>query len=184
MAEPGEHRYRDDVNSRVRLVAAAYLLLVQTDGVGGGHEPEVLLHLRQHTGYRDGHWALVAGHVETGESVVAAALREAHEEVGVAVAAADLVSVTTVHRTVVGGGPIEQRVDVFFAADRWSGEPQVREPSKNAGLRWWPLGQVVAGLPEPCVPHELRVIELVAAAGWPPATWAPGAVPAVLTHGF
>ena len=180
MVEPGEHRYPDDVNSRVRLVAAAYVLLIRADGP----DPEVLLHLRQHTGYRDGHWALVAGHVETGESVVAAALREAHEEVGVTVAAADLVPVTTVHRTVAGGGPIEQRVDVFFAADRWAGEPEVREPGKNAGVQWWPLGQVVASLPEPCVPHELRVIELVAAAGWPPATWAPGAVPAVLTHGF
>ena len=180
MTVADEHRYPDDVDSRVRLVAAAYLLLVR----GGGDGPEVLLHLRQHTGYRDSHWAMVAGHVDPGESVVAAALREAHEEVGVTVAAADVVPLTTVHRTVAGGGPIEQRVDVFFAADRWSGEPVVREPAKNAGVRWWPLSQVVAGLPEPCVPHELRVMELVAAAGWPPEGWAPGAVPAVLTDGF
>ncbi len=178
MAGQSNERYTDDLESRVRLVAASYVLLLRESATAAPGDAEVLLHLRQNTGYRDGHWALVAGHVDPGESVVQAALREVREEVGVTVRPADLVPLTTVHRTLPGGGPIEQRVDVFFVARRWRGEPAVQEPAKNAGLRWWPLHQVVAGLPEPCVPHELRVLELVAANGW-----RPGAVPAVLTHG-
>lgn len=161
----------------MRLVAAAYVVLLRYDPDAPG--PAVLLHLRRGTGYRDGHWALIAGHVEPGESVVEAALREAREEVGVTIGAADLEPLTTVHRTLRGGGPREQRADVFFAARRWSGEPLVREPAKNAGLRWWPLTAVVTGLPEPCVPHERDVLGHLAAAeaGGP-------AVPAVLTAGF
>ncbi len=181
MADDSAERYTDDLDSRVRLVAAAYVLLLREvpDAAGRPEEAEVLLHLRRGTGYRDGHWALVAGHVDPGESVLQAALREVREEVGVTVRPADLMPLTLVHRTLPGGGPREQRADVFFAASRWRGEPAVQEPAKNAGLRWWPLRAVVAGLPEPCVPHELRVLQLVAANGW-----RPGAVPAVLTFGF
>lgn len=185
-AAAGGDRYRDDLDSRLRLVVAAYVLLLRSPGTAGGTGPvedpaatEVLLHLRQSTGYRDGHWALAAGHVDPGESVLDAAVREVREEAGVGVAVDDLVPLTTVHRTVPGGGPREQRADIFFAAHRWTGEPRVMEPAKNGGWRWWPLASVVAGLPEPCVPHELEVMTLVARRGT-----TPGAVPAVLTSGF
>ena len=88
---------------------AAYLLLLR-EGTAG---TEVLLHLRRGTGYRDGHWALLAGHVELGESVLHTAVREAAEEAGVSVTVNELQPLCTVHRTLRGGGPIEQRaVDV------------------------------------------------------------------------
>lgn len=170
-----QERYADAPSTRVRLVAAAYVLLLR-EAAGAF---DVLLHLRQNTGYRDGHWALPAGHVEPGESVLEAAVREVGEETGLAVRAEDLLPLTTVHRTVLGGGPIEQRADMFFATTSWVGEPQVMEPTKNAGWRWWPLSEVVAGLDAPSVPHELDVLRLVAVHGL-----RPGAVPAVLTSGF
>lgn len=154
------------METRHRVVPAAYLLLLR-DGPTG---TEVLLHLRQHTGYRDGHWALVAGHVESGESVLQAAVREAGEESGVTVAVADLEALCTIHRTVRGGGPIEQRADFFFATRVWSGRPRITEPDKAARMDFFPL----ADLPEPCVPHERRVLEAVGA----------GDVPAILTDGF
>lgn len=144
------------------LIPASYLAL-RRDG-------EVLLELRQNTGYRDGHWAHVAGHVEPGESAIEAAVREAYEEVGVRVSAADLAPLTTVHRTQRGGGPIEQRCDFFFATSRWEGEPAIREPRKCAGLRWWPLD----ALPDPMAPHECAVLGALAA----------GSVPAIMASGF
>lgn len=179
MAE--EERYTDELSTRVCLVAAAYVLLLRApQGAGSPGAVQVLLHLRRNTGYRDGHWALAAGHVDPGESVVEAAVREVREEAGVAVASTDLLALTTVHRTVPGGGPREQRADVFFAARSWTGEPRVMEPAKNIGWRWWPLAEVSAGLDAPCVPHELAVMRLVAEHG----TSSPAGVPAVLTHGF
>ena len=68
---------------RFRVVPAVYVYLLRPSVIAGTDVAEVLLQLRRRTGFRDGHWAAaVAGHVERGESVTAAALREAHEEAG------------------------------------------------------------------------------------------------------
>jgi 8-oxo-dGTP diphosphatase len=154
------------VTSRFQVIPAAYVVLQRNVGAG-----QVLLQLRSGTGYRDGHWACAAaGHVEAGESVVEAALREAREEIGVRIAPADLVPLCAMHRTHGNGKPVDERVDFFFTCRRWTGEPRRLEPHKSADLRWWPLD----ALPEPVVPHELVVLGLLRA----------GPVPAIVTHGF
>jgi 8-oxo-dGTP diphosphatase len=114
----------------------------------------VLLHLRRGTGYRDGHWATLAGHVEEGETARAAAAREAFEEAGVRIDEADLTPLTTLHRITPGAGQVEQRVDFFWTARRWTGVPRIIEPDKNAALDWFPL----TALPDPVVPHEHAVL--------------------------
>jgi len=136
---------------RFVVVPAAYVYLLR-DGTTG---PEVLLQLRQNTGYMDGHWAAAAaGHVERGETAYDAAHREAAEEI--AVAALDLEFVTAMQRT-RHADPIDERIDFFFVARHWSGEPRVMEPQKCAELRWCPL----EALPEPVVPHERQVLEAI-----------------------
>ena len=45
-------------------------------------EWEILLHQRKNSGFFDGHYSLVAGHMENGETIHAAAIREAQEEIG------------------------------------------------------------------------------------------------------
>jgi 8-oxo-dGTP pyrophosphatase MutT (NUDIX family) len=150
--------------ARTALVPASYVLLWRE----GDHGPEVLLHLRQHTGYMDGRWACLAGHVEDGESAVEAAVREAREEAGVVVDPADLEPLAAVHRRQPGGPPVEQRVDFFFRARRWDGEPVVREPAKNGGYRWFP----VTDLPE-TVPQEALVLGHLREAGTVPAVLCP-----------
>ena len=80
---------------------------------------EVLLQLRRNTGYMDGYWATgAAGHVESGESVLQAACREARE-----------------------------RVDFFFTARTWQGTPTVQEHEKDAGLGWFSLTDLPALVP-------------------------------------
>ncbi|MGQ0572785.1 MAG: NUDIX domain-containing protein [Pseudonocardia sp.] len=130
------------------LVPAAYVFLLR-DG-------QVLLQLRSGTGFRDGHWAAgAAGHVELGESVFAAAAREAAEELGVRIDVADLEPLTVVHRRQPTGQPVDERVDFFFACRRWSGEPRLMESAKSAGLCWFGLD----ALPDPVVPHEKLVLD-------------------------
>lgn len=147
---------------RFRVIPAAYVALRRGD--------EVLLLLRAGTGYMDGYWAMPAGHVEAGESVTEAAAREVREEVGVEVAPADLQPVTAMHRTGGNGLPIDERVDFFFTAGRWTGEPRLMEPAKAGGLAWYSLD----ALPDPVVPHEARVL----------AGLRDGSIPAVISHGF
>lgn len=147
---------------RFTVVPAAYVFLLR-DGVGG---PEVLLQLRQDTGYMDDHWAAAAaGHVERGETADAAAQREAGEEIGVH----DLVLefVTTMHRT-RHDLPIDERIDFFFTARSWTGEPSIVEPLKCADLRWVPLDRLDE-LSAPVVPHERRVLDALAAGEAPAA---------------
>lgn len=146
---------------------AAYVVFLR-EGPNGA---EVLLHLRQGTGYMDGHWATIAGHVEAGESVLAAAVREGREEVGVEIAEADLVPLTVMQRTQNNDDPIEERVDFIFTCRLWIGEPRRAELDKSAALGWFPLSD----LPSPVVPHELLVLERLAS-GQP--------VPLVIPYGF
>ena len=136
---------------RFQVVPAAYVLLRRSaDGAA-----QLLLQLRQGTGYMDGHWAAAAaGHVEAGESVLAAAVREAAEELGIDIDPADLVPLCAMHRTVAPHGPIDERVDFFFECRGWTGEPRTQEADKSADLRWFDL----ARLPDPVVPHELQVL--------------------------
>lgn len=150
------------VTERFVVVPAAYVYLLR----GAEHAPEVLLQLRQGTGYMDGHWAAAAaGHVERGESVLDAAHRETAEELGVH--DVELVFEQVMHRT--GRAlPIDERVDFFFSARRWSGEPTLMEPTKAAELGWFPL----AALPGRTVPHEREVLTHL------------GRAPGLLTRGF
>lgn len=134
---------------RFVVVPAAYVYLLREGDAG----TEVLLQLRQGTGYMDGHWAAAAaGHVERGETAYDAARREALEELGIS--EIDLEFRFTMQRT-QHDLPIDERVDFFFTARSWVGDPRVVEPLKCAEIRWCRLDD----LPDPVVPHERLAIE-------------------------
>ena len=144
------------------LIPAAYVFLV------GGRR--VLLQRRANTGYYDGWWAAAAaGHVDPGESVLDAAVREAAEELGVTIAADDLEPLTAMHRTAPTGLPIDQRLDVFFACGRWSGIPALQEDTATE-LAWFDLD----ALPDGVVHHERFVLDGMRA----------GTLPSITAYGF
>lgn len=148
---------------RFRVVPAAYVFFRRGE--------DVLLQLREGTGFMDGHWAAAAaGHVEEGESVLQAACREALEELGVTLRPTDLLPLTAMHRTQGNHEPIDERVDFFFECRSWEGEPRLLETGKAADLGWFSL----EALPHPVVPHELHVLDLLH----------DGVLPAVVTFGF
>ncbi|HET6653345.1 MAG TPA: NUDIX domain-containing protein [Nocardioides sp.] len=163
MPETPDHDH--DLHGRFSVVPAAYVVFLR----GQTHTREVLLQLRQGTGYMDDHWACAAaGHVERGESVFAAAAREAEEEV--ALTDVVLTPLTAMQRSNNTGLAIDERVDYFFACTAWTGEPRIVEPDKCADLRWFRLDS----LPDPVVPHELAVLTGVR----------DGALQPIVTHGF
>ena len=136
------------MSDRFALVPASYVYLLR-EGAGG---TEVLLQLRQGTTYMDGHWAAAAaGHVERGETAYDAAHREAAEELGITEVALEFAF--TMQRT-QHAQAIDERVDWFFTAWSWTGEPRIVEPEKAGAIRWCPL----ESLPEPMVPHEAYAV--------------------------
>jgi 8-oxo-dGTP diphosphatase len=140
-------------HGRFALIPASYVFLF--DGSPGEADERVLLQRRANTGYYDGWWAAsAAGHVDPGESVFTCATREAAEELGVELSESALQPLTAMHRTMPGGGPIEQRIDVFFACRSWNGEPSLLEHKADA-LEWFALD----ALPDELVHHERFVLE-------------------------
>ncbi len=132
------------MSERFALIPASYVYLLREGSSG----TEVLLQLRRGTTYMDGHWAAAAaGHVERGETAFDAARREAREELGVT--DLDLDFAFTMQRSQFSEA-LEERVDFFFTARSWGGEPVVVEPEKCAEIGWFPL----SALPDPVVPHE------------------------------
>lgn len=135
--------HTNPVKQRFTLVAAVHLFLVR--------EGWVLLSRRCGTGYEDGNYSVVAGHLEGGESLHAAMIREAREETGIALAPGDLTIVGAMHRR----SSDREQVDFFLVAAAWAGEPENREPDKCDDLRWFPLDAP----PENTVPYVRRALD-------------------------
>ncbi|WP_107121772.1 phosphotransferase [Streptomyces yokosukanensis] len=108
--------------------------------------PEVLLSRRAGDVYAAGHWHAPSGHLDAGEDVVTALVRETLEETGVLVDPPDVCAAVTVHHRSPSGGA---RVGFFFEVRRWSGTPRVIEPDVCDAMGWFPLD----ALPEPMVAY-------------------------------
>ena len=110
---------------------------------------QILIARRFNTGYRDGEYSVPAGHLDGNETVIAAGIREAREEVGVTIEAGDLTFSSVMHR--IEG---DERVDFFVHVHEWSGEIVNAEPDKCDDLCWAGLD----GLPDNTIPYVRRAI--------------------------
>lgn len=105
---------------------------------------------RFNTGYEDGNYSVVAGHLEGDETLIAAAIREIDEEVGVKVQPENIVVVSVMHRK-----SDEERVDFFLATRKWLGEPINREPDRCDDIGWY----VFDSLPVNTIPYVRKALE-------------------------
>ena len=111
---------------------------------------QVLLLRRFNTGYADGQYSVPAGHLDGGETVIAAARREGREETGVRIEAEDVAFSSVVHRR-----DGDERVDFFVHVRAWQGEPVNTEPEKCDELRWASVNQ----LPDNVIPYVRQAIQ-------------------------
>jgi len=116
-------------------------------------DEKILMLRRANTSYADGQLCLPSGHLEPGESVVQAAVRETREEVGIVLDLADVRFAHVAHRHDPDG---RDRVGFFFAAQHWRGEPVNAEPHKCTELVWVDPDD----LPEDVVRYQAAVLEL------------------------
>ena len=94
----------------------------------------VLLLRRAGNVYATGRLCLPSGHLEEGESVMRAAVRETREETGIVLDPAMLRHVLSVHQR--NPGSTHARIGFAFEPDTWAGEPVNAEPHKHSGLTW------------------------------------------------
>ena len=121
---------------------AVHLLLVK--------EGRVLLLRRYNTGYEDGNYSVVAGHVEGGEELVTAMVREAREEAGIELSPSDLDVVGVLHFK-----SDKEYISFFLKASAWSGDVTNMEPDKCDDLCWFGIED----LPDNTIPYVRHAIE-------------------------
>ncbi|MGW7004184.1 NUDIX hydrolase [Streptomyces sp. NPDC054933] len=129
-------------------------------GVGGHlyleRDGQALLGKRSPTAvFAPSTWHALAGHLDDGESVRACVAREAREEAGLLIAEDELDLVHVVHLREDN----KTLMEMFFRPQRWSGEPQLREPGKCTEWRFFGLD----ALPDDLVPYTRAALEGIAA---------------------
>ncbi len=118
---------------RFTLPATAILLLIKGD--------KILLCRRDNTGWEDGKYGFMAGHIDGNESFRQALCREAKEELGITVAPEDAQFVHMQHHL-----SNKEYMYVFFVVNKWQGEPTICEPDKCGDIRWFPLSELPPNL--------------------------------------
>lgn len=126
---------------RFKFISAAHLFLVRGN--------KILLLRRYNTSYEDGNYSVVAGHLDGGESVRQAMVREAKEEADIVITPESLDIAHIMHRK-----SDQERIDWFFVAQTWQGEAQNCEPHKCDDLSWFSLDE----LPENVIPYVRTAI--------------------------
>ena len=125
-------------NNRFKPFCAVYLLLQKDD--------QILFHQRKNSGYQDGNYSLVAGHMEGGETAKQTIIREAEEEINIKLDPEKIKEVHVMHR-IIGGG--REYIDIYIMADEWSGEITNMETEKCSEVCWLPKNNLPANvLPE------------------------------------
>lgn len=127
---------------RFQLLATIHLLLIR--------EGKILLLRRFNTGYEDGNYSVIAGHLDGNEEIKAAMIREAYEEAGIKLREQDLEVVGVMHRRASN-----ERIDFFLTATAWSGEITNNEPDKCDQLDWFDINR----LPQNVIPYVRKAID-------------------------
>ena len=119
---------------------------------------DLLLLRRANSGFLDGYYVMPGGHVQAGETIVEAAVREVAEEAGVAVAVDDVRPLAVLPYL----NEAQQGVDFVMGAEAWVGEPRINEPDRFDDLVWAPR----RALPAKCAPYLPRLLAMVDRGDW------------------
>jgi len=129
-----------------KIIPAVYLIL--------SRDKQILLQRRFKTGYEDGNYSLPGGHFEGNETAQQVAIREAKEELGVAVKQKDLEFVHLMHRM----SNSQERIDITFLLKNWKGRLINAEPNKCDQISWFSLTKLPVNT-IPCIKQVINSVE-------------------------
>ena len=110
---------------------------------------QVLLQKRCNTGYMDGKYALVAGHLESNESLVDGIIREVKEEINATLDKNNVEFVCIIRR-----GDNYDYINSYFKYQNYHEKIENLEPGKCSELRWFDI----VDLPDNIIPNDKRAI--------------------------
>lgn len=99
---------------------------------------KVLLLRRFNTGYEDGKYCFPGGHVDKGEPIHKAMIREAKEEIGIEIEEKNLNLKYICNRKVKDNA----YVDFIFECKVWKGEVKIIEIDKSDEIKWFDLNSI------------------------------------------
>ena len=105
----------------------------------------LLVHRNPNRRAYPGVWDLPGGHIETGETELAALAREMHEELGVQIATSSAVHLC---RLDAGCGEESVRLSAWLVGE-WKGKPTNVAPEEHDEIRWFRSAEL------PPLAHEL-----------------------------
>lgn len=118
------------MSKRYTMPVAVHLFLME--------EERILLLRRFNTGYEDGNYSVIAGHIDAGEDYISAMIREAFEEADITIERADVIPIQVMHRKKDN----EERIDYFFIAHNYTREILNKEPDKCDELSWFNIHEL------------------------------------------
>jgi len=125
-----------------------YMVLIQ--------ENKILLNRRNDTQYK-GVYSLVCGHVEKGENVINALLREAKEEIGITILPENVRVIAAVHRPSADyKNTVVDIIDFFALVSSYTGEIENLEPEKTQEVGFYDIDN----LPDNCTAQVKKALEL------------------------
>lgn len=119
-------------------------------------DDQFLLVKRCNTDWADGFWNFPGGLLEEDETLLEAAAREAHEEIGVTISPDDfeLVHVLQARKTPTHTKEI---IGFYFLARKWDGAPFNKEPHRHSAAAWFTSDK----LPQEITQHALQAMNAI-----------------------
>ena len=130
------------MKERFKIVPTSHLILIKDN--------KILLTRRFNTGWQDGNYSVVAGHLDGNETFLQAMVREAEEEANINLEEKHLNVVHVMHRK-----SDDERIDFFIQARNWKGIPKIMEPNKCNDMKWFDIND----LPNNTIPYIRQAIE-------------------------
>lgn len=121
---------------RFKMRVAVHLILEQNN--------KFLLLRRYNTGYEDGNYSIIAGHLNGNETIKEAMRREALEEANITIDDENLKIVGVMHRK-----DGDESIDYYLYTNKFSGNIKIMEPNKCDDLSFYKLDN----LPTNIIPY-------------------------------
>ncbi len=128
-----------------QFLGAVYMIIKNSEG-------KILLGKRKGTNLWNGYYGLPAGHIDKGEDMYEAFIREAKEELDIEIKKENIIDTFMVNRR---NKTLLPYFDIYFEIKDYDGKIKINEPNKCSELKWFKIND----LPKDIIEFEKEALE-------------------------